>query len=166
MARSLDSPGERLRALWSRLSPLPGGRRLFSCIVGWLVPYTGKLGATVLALEPAYARVRLTDRRGVRNHLRSIHAIALTNLGEFTTGLALLGAMPPTVRGILTGIETTYTKKARGTLEAECRCELPHVTESMECVVQAEIRDPNGDVVATVRARWRLSPTPSDSKAA
>ena len=109
-------------------------------------------------LEPGHARVHLADRRRVRNHLRSIHAIALANLGEMTTGLALVGAMPASVRGILTGIETEYKKKARGLLEAECHCDVPAVSETIEQVVEAEIRDESRDVVAVVRARWRLSP--------
>lgn len=166
MTRAFDSPGARLRALWTRLAPLPGGRWLFSRVLGWLVPYTGTLGATVIELEPGHARVQLADRRRVRNHLRSVHAIALTNLGEATSGLALLGAMPATVRGILVGIETEYTKKARGRLEAECRCEVPAVTESIERIVTAGIRDASGDVVAVVRARWRLSPVPNGASTA
>ena len=160
MSRSLDSPGEQLRTLWSRLTPLPGGRWLFSRLLGLMIPYTGTLGASIVELEPGHARVELADRRRVRNHLRSIHAIAMTNLGEMSSGLALLGAMPVTVRGILVGIETTYIKKARGRLAAECRCEVPVVTESVERIVEAEIRDAGGDVVAVVKARWLLSPVP------
>lgn len=166
MARAYDSPGARLRSLWSRLAPWPGGRWLFSRVLGSMVPYTGTLGATVVELEPGHVRAQLTDRRRVRNHLRSIHAISMTNLGEMTTGLALLGAMPDTVRGILVGIETVYTKKARGRLEAECHCEVPVVTETVERVVEAEIRDAERDIVAVVHARWRLSPVPRDVKAA
>ena len=164
MPTSLESPGARLRSLWIRLSPLPGGRWLFSRLLGKMVPYSGALGATVVQLDPGHVRVRLRDRRGVRNHLRSVHAIALSNLGELSTGLALLGALPPTVRGILTGIDTEYHKKARGLLEAEARCEVPEVAASIERVVEAEIRDTDGDVVAVVHARWRLSPIPSASR--
>jgi len=124
-----------------------------------MVPYTASIGATVLDFEPGHARVLLPDRRRVRNHLRSIHAVALANLGELSTGLALIGALGPELRAILTGLEVTYMKKARGQLIAEARCTVPEVGEGIEHIVESEIRDEAGDVVAITRARWRLSPT-------
>lgn len=151
-----ESPGARIQALWRRLSPLPGGRWLFSRLLGVMIPYTATVGATVLHLEPGHVRVRARERRRVRNHLGSVHAIALANLGELATGLALVGALGPGARGILTGIDVRYLKKARGTLQAEARCAVPDVTTSMDRSVEAEIRDEAGDVVATVAAHWRL----------
>jgi acyl-coenzyme A thioesterase PaaI-like protein len=124
-----------------------------------MVPYTASIGATVLDFAPGHARVRLRDRRRVRNHLRSIHAVALANLGELSTGLALIGALEPELRAILTGLDVTYMKKARGLLIAESRCTIPEVGEGIEHIVESEIRDEAGDVVAVTRARWRLSPT-------
>jgi acyl-coenzyme A thioesterase PaaI-like protein len=158
MSRSSESPGARLGALWARLSPWPGGSWIFSRLLGFMVPYTGRLGARVVLLEPGHVKVRLVERRRVRNHLRSVHAMALANLGELATGLAALGALPPTVRGILTGFEITFVKKARGVLTAESRCEIAEVTETVEQSVDADIRDSAGDVVASVRAIWRLGP--------
>lgn len=158
MSQSNDAPGARLRATWTRLSPLPGGRWLFSRLLGRMVPYSGAIRPFVEIFDPGHARVRLTDRRAVRNHLRSIHAIALANVGELASGLAVIGGMPAGVRGILTGIEVKYVKKARGTLVAESRCMLDDVTESVERIVEADIRDESGDTVATVQATWLLSP--------
>lgn len=111
--------------------------------------------------DPGRVRVTLPDRRRVRNHLGSVHAIALANLGELATGLATLGALDATVRGILTGIEVEYTKKARGRLTVDAEVTVPEVKESMDYPVSAEIRDASGDVVATVRAHWRLGPVRS-----
>lgn len=159
MATAHVSPGAKLLRLWQRLAPWPGGRWLFSRILGLMVPYTGSIGARIRELRPGYARVELRDRRRVRNHLNSIHAIALANLGEVTSGLAMLTGLAPDTRGIAIKISTEYFKKARGLLVAETRCEVPQLQgEDMEVEVQADIRDRDGDVVARTTARWRLGP--------
>lgn len=158
MARSLPAPGDRVRRLWDRLSPLPGGRWLFSRVLGWIVPYSGALGARVEALEPGRCRAELRDRRRVRNHLDSVHAVALVNLGELVTGLATVTALPPGVRAIVVELRAQYGKKARGRLSAECRTEVAAVGATREHVARAEIRDRAGDTVARVEATWRLAP--------
>jgi acyl-coenzyme A thioesterase PaaI-like protein len=143
-----DAPGARLLHLWRQLSPLPGGRWLFSRAVRFLVPYTGALGASVLTLEPGHAVIALGDRRGVRNHLRSIHAVALANLAEFVSGTAMLTALPPGTRGIVTRLEIAYLKKARGTITGHALVTLPEIHETLELYPEAELLDESGAVVA------------------
>ena len=156
--RSLAAPGERVRALWRRLAPLPGGKALFSFLLGRMTPYTGTLGARVETLEPGFCRVSLRDRRRVRNHLASIHAMALANLAEAASGLAVVAALPAGVQGIVTGFAITYQKKARGRLVAECRVDVRAVAAEREQQAEVAITDASGDVVARATATWRLRP--------
>ena len=157
MSRSI---GPGLRKQWHRASTIPGGKWLFSRLLRLRVPYTGSLGATVRVLEPGYCEVRLRDTRRLRNHLHSIHAMALANLGEMVTGLALVNGLPDNTRAILTGFSIEYLKKARGTLLAQCRCNVPQGNDPGDVDIDGEIRDSEGVVVATVRARWRIGPDP------
>ncbi len=158
MPRANPSPGRQLLANWTRLAPLPFGKRVFSWIVGRTAPYTGTVGGRYTDIRPGYARVELRDRRGVRNHLASIHAVALVNLAEMTSGVALMTALPPGVRGIVTGLSIEYLKKARGTLWCETTTSAPPVHEPITFDVFADIHDGAGDRVARATVHWRLSP--------
>ena len=149
-----------MRASWRRLSGLPGGKTLFSLLVGWMAPYSGTMGARVAELEPGWCRVTLRDRRRVRNHLASVHAMALANLAEMTSGLAVLVGLPPGVQGIVTGFSISYQRKARGLLTADCRVSGLDVTTEQEYEAGVAITDAQGDVVARATARWRLRPVP------
>lgn len=157
MTRKLEAPGAAVQRWWARLSQLPGGKALFSIVIGRTAPYTGSIGARVDELRPGFARWTMRDRRGLRNHLNSIHAVALVNLAEVTSGTAMLMSLPAGTRGIVTSLSTTYVKKARGTLVAECRCELPTITADTHFHLHAEIRDAAGDIVATATVTWLLS---------
>ncbi len=161
-----QSIGDRIRMMWDRLSKVPGGKRVFSYAIGRAAPYTGTIGAIVDELEPGYAKVLLHDRKKVRNHLNCIHAIALINLGEVSTGLAVIAGMPTGCRGILSGISMEYHQKARGTLTAECRCEPFDTTERREMLITGHIRNAQGELVATATATWLVGPEKAASKAA
>jgi acyl-coenzyme A thioesterase PaaI-like protein len=149
----------RIAVTWRRLAPLPGGRWVFSRLIGLLVPYSGSVRPRVAMLEPGLARVELRERRRLRNHLRSIHALALANLGELASGLAMTLALPPNVRGIPVRIEIDYLKKARGRIVAEGRAAPPSaVTGPEDASATADLSDGEGDVVARMTVIWRLSP--------
>jgi acyl-coenzyme A thioesterase PaaI-like protein len=151
-----DSPGARLLRLYRRVTPLPGGHWLFTLIVKWMIPYTGSVSPRVEALEPGLARISITQRRALEQHLGSIHAVALMNVAEFASGLAMNTALPPGYRGIVTKMSIEYFKKARGTVTAESRVTLPDLSSDGDHDFTSEIKDAAGDVVARAVVRWRL----------
>lgn len=155
----LNTAIHRLRSAWRTLSRLPGGRLLFGWLIRLLVPYSGSIRPRVHALEPGRATVSIRERHRLRNHLRSVHAIALANLGELSSGLAMTLALPEDVRGIPIRIEIDYRKKARGVITAEGRAAPPPaIREDIEEPATAVLADESGEVVAEVVVTWRLGP--------
>jgi len=157
VATTLDAPGGVVAAWWNRLKDKPGGRTLFSMLIGRMAPYTNQIGARVRELGPGHSRWVMRDRRKVRNHLDSIHAVALVNLAEVASGTAMLMGLSADVRGIVTGLRIEYRKKARGTLTAACDCDVPAVTTTISFDVPAVITDAAGDVVAEAHVTWKLA---------
>lgn len=150
---------EVLRKAVDKLGTLPGGGRLLGKIVGKMAPYTGTIDPVICEVRRGYARVEMRDRRAVRNHLNSIHAIALMNLAEVASGVAFTYSLPGHSRGILTGLSIDYLKKARGTLTAECYSAIPETNERAEYEIEVVTRDEEGDIVTRARAKWLVGPS-------
>lgn len=147
-----------LQKRWDFLSQLPFGRRIFSLMIGLYIPYTGSISAKVMQLKPGYACVQLRDRRKVRNHLNSIHAIALANLAEFTGNLAVVAGMPDDARFIVKNFFIEYLKKARGTLTGECTCEAIESNAKRDVEVKINIKNTDGEIVATAVMQTLIGP--------
>ncbi|MCX4240682.1 hotdog fold domain-containing protein [Paraliomyxa miuraensis] len=155
---SLDGPRNVVRELWDRLGPLPGGKQVFSLLVGRMAPYTGSIDGRVVELRRGFARVELDDRRKVRNHLRSVHAIALVNLAELCGNLALSYSLPDDARFIVAGLSIDYVKKARGTITATSECPVPASNERHEYAVPVVMTDRHGEAVARATLRTLVGP--------
>ena len=147
------------RVLWDRLRRLPAGPALFNRTIAIKIPYTGSIRARVEQLHHGYARVSMKDRRALRNHLGSVHAIALANLAEYTGNLALAYSLPDDARFIVTKLEVEYTKKARGTITGECHA--PPVPNNERCgyPLNVTLKDSSGEVVATAILQSLVGPT-------
>lgn len=145
--------------LWEKLKPYPGGKWIFSRIMAHRIPYSGTVKPRVVDFSPGHAKIQLVDRRAVRNHLQSVHAVALMNLAELTSGLAMVGGLPDDLRGILVGFRIEYLKKARGVLTAESCCDVPKSQERKQHEVMVEVKNSDGDTVCRAYATWLIGPS-------
>lgn len=153
-----SAPKNILRQAWDGLSKLPGGRALFSKLVGLAAPYTGTIDARVEVLRKGHSEVVLADRRGVRNHLDCVHAIALANLAELTGNVAVAYSLPDDGRFIVAGMSIDYLKKARGTIRGTCDCPVPESSARQEYPVLVEMHDASGALVARATLRTLVGP--------
>ena len=147
-----------LKAQWNRIAPFPGGKALFSKAIGLMAPYTGTISPRVLELAPGQARVAMEDRRAVRNHLKSVHAVALANLAELTGSLAVVASMPSNARMIPIGLSIEYLKKARGQITATAGSPVPQTNEKQELAAEVRLENKAGELVAKATLRCRVGP--------
>jgi acyl-coenzyme A thioesterase PaaI-like protein len=152
-----------LRRAWDSLAQVPGGRHVFSRMVGLAAPYTGSIGAQVEEVGQGYARVHLEDRRAVRQHLGSVHAIALCNLAELCGNLAVAYSLPDGMRFIVAGLAIDYKKKARGRITATAEIEVPQGVAKADLEVPVILRDAGGDEVARATLKTRIGPVKAAS---
>jgi acyl-coenzyme A thioesterase PaaI-like protein len=149
-----------LRGAWNLLAGMPGGKAVFSRLVGRLAPYTGSIHATVTVLRAGYAEVQMPDRRAVRNHLDCVHAIALANLAELAGNVALMYSLPDDARFIVSGMTIEYTKKARGTITAVGESPIPRGAARAQLDVPVVLRDAGGEEVCRAVLHSLVGPKP------
>jgi hypothetical protein len=86
--------------------------------------------------------------------------VALTNLGELASGLAMTTALP----GRRARHRAAHRDRVpeEGARHAALRLpgDVPEVSGDLNHEVFAEIRDGGGDIVASVRVTWRLGLVP------
>jgi acyl-coenzyme A thioesterase PaaI-like protein len=98
--------------LWNKTSALPQGKRIFSLLFSQKAPYFATIRPRFTDLRPNRAELVIPKRRGVHNHLGTVHAIALCNGLEAAMGALAEATIPADKRWIPKGMEVSYTAKA------------------------------------------------------
>ena len=102
----------QVQTLWNKTSPLPAGKRLFSLLFAQKAPYFATIRPRFVEIRPNYAELLIPKRRGVHNHIKTVHAIALCNGLEAAMGALAEVTIPADRRWIPKGMEISYTAKA------------------------------------------------------
>ncbi len=113
-------------SLWHKASSLPVvgpslGKRVFSFAFSQKAPYFATIRARFVEIRPDYAELVIPKRRGVQNHLGTVHAIALCNGLEAAMGALAEATIPAGKRWIPQGMDIAYTAKA--TSDITCTAE-------------------------------------------
>lgn len=102
----------RVIKMYRKFSSKPFGKQLFSKFVCYKAPYFGSISPTFTALEHGFAEVTIRNRHKVRNHIGTVHAIAMCNMAELAGGTMTEVSIPRTMRWIPKGMKVEYLKKA------------------------------------------------------
>jgi acyl-coenzyme A thioesterase PaaI-like protein len=146
--------------LWQQWSPRPLGKWIFSQLVSFRAPYFATIRPQFRVLEPGRSVVAMRKRRGVLNHIGSVHAIAMCNMAELAGGTMTDVTIPTTHRWIPKGMTVEYRKKATTDLVATAT---PHSTpewssEPCPYEVDVDVTDTAGDTVLHAIITMWVSP--------
>ena len=130
--------------LWKKTSALPQGKRIFSVLFAQKAPYFATIRPRFVDIRPNRAELVIPKRRGVHNHLGTVHAIALCNGLEAAMGALAEATIPADKRWIPKGMEVSYTAKA--TSDITCVAE----TDAEQWTSEA-LPDSGGDLPVRVR---------------
>ena len=134
------------------------GPRLVATAVSLVAPYFGSISPEVTLLQPGRCDVRVRNRRAVRNHIGTVHAIAMCNMCELAAGMAIEASLDPALRWIPKGMTVRYLKKAETDLLASAELQSPKADFVGDVVVPVKVRDLHGETVMEADITMYVTP--------
>lgn len=142
-------------------------RWVLNVALDYTIPFNKKHRLRVLEMEPGYASVRLPFRKANFNHVKSLHACALATLCEYTTGLALVGAISESeYRILLKNINVTYHYQGKSDATGTFRLPTDFIanqimkpletSESVTHEFQIEVHDSLKNHICTGLVTWQI----------
>jgi len=156
--------GSQMLDLYRTFERLPLGKRLYNRAVCLKAPYFGSIRPRFVRLEPGRSEVLVPNRRAVRNHLGTVHAIASCNAAELAGGSCLDASLPPTHRWIPKGMTVQYLASAKTDIRAIATVEdlsCLAAREARDVVVSVDVTDEAGVVAVHADITMWVSPRPS-----
>ena len=135
------------------------GDRIFSFAFAQAAPYFWTIRPRFTVIEPNHAEVVIPKRRGVKNHIGTVHAIALCNGLEAAMGVLAEASIPSDKRWIPKGMEVSYTAKA--TSDITCIAETdPEQWTGDDPDVPVRVKGVRKDGTVVIEGMIRLWVTP------
>lgn len=146
--------------LFQFLKQFPFGKFFFSHLIGFYAPYTASICPFVEEFNFNSSIISIQNYPWLRNPFQSVHAIALANLGELSSGIVMhsLLLQSKKFRGIPIEIKTEYYRKGRGKLFGSCQgIDIDKISEPCNVNVVSEIKDSKNNLICKTTVVWTLS---------
>lgn len=146
--------------LHQKMSKWPFGKRLFSLIAANKAPYFLSIHPYLPEFTETKCVVFLRKRRSVKNHIGTVHAIALCNACEMAFGMTMEAGVPNHLRWIPKGMTVRYLKKAATDITVICDYPQVKTLTPGDHIVPVKALDTNGIVVMDAEITVYISERP------
>jgi acyl-coenzyme A thioesterase PaaI-like protein len=142
-------------ALYDRMSRLPRGKATFSRLFALKAPYFATVRPRFSELRPNYAELTIRKRRGVQNHIGTVHVIAICNGLEAAMGALAEATIPAGKRWIPKGMSVDYAAQASSDIRCVAETD-PEQWTSGDPDVPVRVRATRDDGTVVVEGVIRL----------
>jgi acyl-coenzyme A thioesterase PaaI-like protein len=134
----------RLQRTLTRLDGLPGPLRgvARNLALRRAVPFTGTAGLDFVTLTPERSEIRVANRKPVQNHIKGVHAAAMSLLAETATGMVVGMNVRDDCLPLCKSLQVNFKRRATGGLVAKA-----HLTAAQRF---AMANDTKGEVTVAV----------------
>ena len=128
------------------------------------IPFTATAGLQFVELTPARVEVAVANHRSVQNHLRDVHAAAMTLLAETATGMVVGMNVRDDCVPVVQQIKVAFKKRTQGGLRAvavlspEQRALMQH-SDQGEVTVAVQVTDESGEQPIECEFIWAWNPS-------
>lgn len=158
MANKMSSLVSKLNLL-----PKPLRRQALSAVLGRLVPFVGTAGLVIEQMSEQQVVTRLHNRRRVQNHIRTLHAAAVTLAAETASGFVVGMNLPDDKLPLMKSLKVDFVKRNSGGLRVTANLR-PEQVDAMraqpkgEVSVQVVAADDKGVASAAFEMIWAWIP--------
>jgi acyl-coenzyme A thioesterase PaaI-like protein len=135
--------------LYRSLSRLPAGRTVFSVVFARKAPYFRSISPRFRDVRPHRAELVVADRRRVRNHIGTVHVIAICNGLEAAMGALAEATVPAGKRWIPKGMRVEYAGKATSDIVCVAETEPADWERGPDVPVRVSATRDDGSVVVS-----------------
>ena len=146
--------------MYRRLTRWPLGHWLFTRMVCLQAPYFSSIRPLFRDLRPGSCTVFMRKSRRVKNHLGTIHALAMGNLCELAAGLVMESTLPADMRWIPRGMKIEYLRKAETDVTAKAILVEQVWGEAANVPVVVSVQDTRKQEVVRAEIAMYVSPRP------
>ncbi|TQV80042.1 DUF4442 domain-containing protein [Exilibacterium tricleocarpae] len=143
---------------WSQLKGSAVGRWLVSQLVCFRAPYFRTIKPRLTHVAAGHVELTFRKRRGVTNHIKTVHAIAMCNAAELAGGLCMDVSLDAKHRWIPVGMQVQYLKMAKTDLRAVCKVEGYQWQGTRDVIMPVSVFDTNDIEVFHADITMRISP--------
>ena len=132
-------------------------------LFGWIVPFFGTAGIHIEELTESRVVMTLANKRRVQNHIKTVHAAAMTLLAESATGILMGMNVPDDKYLVVKSLHVDFQKKATGRMKAVATLSQEEVRAAQnnaegEIMVNVVVSDEAGNEPIACQMLWAWKP--------